>query len=234
MITCLLCQQNFVPQFNFLDLFKFSPLKCDKLCRHCLCKFKPIIGISCKLCGKEMDEDKTDQTCNDCKNWQNIYQGNTMKNYTIYHYNDAFHDLMVNYKRYGDYVLKDVFQELIKLQFSKLKYEYYVPVPTSPEHFQKRKFDTITEIYCDLVNLTPLLKKHAGHSAQGEKNKLERMKTQQGFYVDNQQAILDNRFEGEILLLDDIYTTGRTLYHARDALLENFPLAKIDSFSICH
>ncbi|MCT7819680.1 MAG: ComF family protein, partial [Lactobacillus crispatus] len=31
-----------------------------------------------------------------------------------------------------------------------------------------------------------------------------------------------------------IYTTGRTLYHARDRLQQGFPEMKIESFSICH
>ncbi|MDN6023416.1 MAG: ComF family protein, partial [Lactobacillus sp.] len=37
----------------------------------------------------------------------------------------------------------------------------------------------------------------------------------------------------KVLLLDDIYTTGRTLYHARDCLTSSFPGMHIESFSIC-
>ncbi|EEJ75861.1 hypothetical protein HMPREF0492_1017 [Lactobacillus acidophilus ATCC 4796] len=33
--------------------------------------------------------------------------------------------------------------------------------------------------------------------------------------------------------MDDIYTTGRTLYHARDCLRQDFPELQIESFSIC-
>ena len=131
---------------------------------------------------------------------------------------------MVRYKRYGDYILCYVLAELIDQLPSA---NYYVPVPSSPSHLKKRGFDTICAIYQNLVPLTKLLVKADTEKAQGEKNREERLLTKQTFLA------LDNKnVSGKILLLDDIYTTGRTLYHARDALLEAYPNCKINSFTI--
>ena len=113
------------------------------------------------------------------------------------------------------------------------KYDYYVPVPTSPEHQMRRQFDTISAIYGDILPLTPVLIKKEGSHAQGEKNKEERLKTPQGFLIDKNINIRENIQTGKVLILDDIYTTGRTLYHARDCLKEAFPGMQIESFSIC-
>nr|WP_322573199.1 hypothetical protein [Lactobacillus sp. PV037] len=46
------------------------------------------------------------------------------------------------------------------------------------------------------------------------------------------EAIEGVKIEGQVVLLDDIYTTGRTLYHARDALIKKYPNLEIKSFTI--
>ena len=51
---------------------------------------------------------------------------------------------------------------------------------------------------------------------QSHKNRVERMQTQQPFILQS-PAKVKNQF---VVLIDDIYTTGRTLYHAQDLLLK--------------
>ena len=53
------------------------------------------------------------------------------------------------------------------------------------------------------------------------------------FLIDKNIEIGENVNNLNIILLDDIYTTGATLYHARDKLQEGFPNAVIKSFTIC-
>ena len=152
-----------------------------------------------------------------------------MNNQAVYCYNQAFHDLMVRYKRYGDYLLCKVLQELAAPAVQKLAADYYVPVPTSPEHRKKRGYDTVWEIFTPLLPLTPLLAKKAGAGAQGEKDKKARMQAKQNFFLNPE---FRGTITGKIILLDDIYTTGRTLYHARDAIEKAFPKCQVESFSI--
>lgn len=228
MKVCLLCGQNFVPDLNLLDLLNFKKLTLSVICRHCLDKFELLGKNRCPICDKTL---ASEGICQDCHNWQKIYPNQLLKNHAKYKYNQAFHDLMVSYKRYGDYRLKSVLQVLIKNELNKLEFDCYVPIPSSPEHFQKRQYDTIYEIYQDLKPLTQLLKKEAGSKAQGEKNKLERLQSPQKFILDKEKIIIHPK---SILLLDDIYTTGRTLYHARDCLRQAFSNARIESFTICH
>lgn len=230
MRQCLLCKQEFIPPIKFAQIFSLKNFRQPKICFHCLNQFEKLTGNRCSVCSKMMEQGII---CSDCKKWQKIYQGEVLHNSALYRYNSAFHDLMVAYKRRGDYVLREVLQELSWDYLSKTEFDYYIPVPTSPGHQVKRQFDTISAVYGDIVSLTPLLAKKEGSHAQGEKNKEERLKTPQSFFIDKTIKIKENIQTGKVLLLDDIYTTGRTLYHARDCLKSRFPGMHIESFSIC-
>lgn len=221
MSKCLLCNSNFRREINYEKLFLFIKPTKKYTCNDCLQKFAKKKGILCLGCSKETN---AKGMCSDCIRWRKIYENKMLNNRSIYQYNDAFHDLMVRYKRYGDYVLCNVLAELVD---TLPEADYYVPVPSAPSHLQKRGFDTIYSIYQNLVPLTKLLVKEDTEKAQGEKNKEERLLTTQTFY-----AIKKKNISGKIMLLDDIYTTGRTLYHAQDALLKAYPNCKINSFTI--
>lgn len=222
MSYCLLCETNYKPRIDFKELFLIKKVHEPVICPVCFKKFEKISNNFCKICHREM---KIKEICEDCKQWGKKYQNNLLINQSCFKYNLAFHDLMVSYKRYGDYILRKVLAELV---YGKIPpADYYVPIPTSLAHQTKRKYDTISEIFSPLVSLTPLLTKVDTLEAQGEKNRQERMLTKQSF-----KAVKGAKVGGKVLLLDDIYTTGRTLYHAKDALVKEYPKLKITSFTI--
>ena len=230
MINCLICCQSFIPRISYLKILSLIKKSEKSICAHCIKKFEDLGEIRFKFCSKKLP--KAD-ICDDCKTWQKIYQKDILINHSIYKYNDFFHDLMVNYKRYGDYVLYRVLEQLCMEELSGLNFDYYVPIPTSKDHQERRQFDTISSIYQNIVPLSYALEKMDISGSQGEKNRIERLATPQSFLVEKDNEKFQYKDESSFLLLDDIYTTGRTLYHARDALRSVFPKAKIESFSIC-
>lgn len=226
-MRCLYCQQPFSPPLVWRELFSLQVAQQPALCQACRRQFEPL-KPGCPTCGRPQT---SPQRCQDCQRWQRHYPTQLLHNHASYHYNPAMHDLMVQYKRYRDYQLALVLQTLIAPAFRELEYDYYVPVPSAPEHLARRQFDTISAVFTGLVPLSPLLKKIAGTSPQGEKQRRARLQTPQAFYLRPLVAPLSPG--ARYLLLDDIYTTGRTLYHARDALKVLDPQAQIESLTIC-
>lgn len=227
MNECLICFNKFTWSINYSEIFLFRKNTRHYLCHACKSKFSRIEKNSCQNCSKPLK--KASSLCEDCCYWKNLYQGKILKNTSLYRYNEVFHDIMVQYKRYGDYEMRLVFQSLLdKIP----KADLYIPLPSSPTHLKKRSFDTIRSIYKDKVKLCQLLEKNDSESAQGEKNKAERLKTKQTFTI--KQDISIKNTPQKILLLDDIYTTGRTLYHARDAVNKLFPQSEIQSLTLAH
>lgn len=221
-MICSWCQGTFTAQVKPWTLFALHP-PAERPCSTCRRQFSPLGKHRCQQCGREL---QAGGLCQDCRRWQRQYRI-VLKNRAVWHYNSGLHELMTAYKRYGDYELHAVLQELAS-PVTKLNADCFVPVPSSPEHLARRKFDTIEAVFAPLLPLTKVLGKRAGGGAQGEKNRLQRLQTQQSFFVKDDAP----RLSGKILLLDDIYTTGRTLYHARDALLAANPDCQISSFTI--
>ncbi|WP_338042800.1 ComF family protein [Lactobacillus psittaci] len=219
-----MCDSKFLPEMDFRKIFSlFNDLN-QKLCHSCQGKFSYVVG-GCSNCQSPRVENGL---CRDCRAWQKA-EKILLKNTAVCYYNQAFHDLSVAYKRYGDYQMKEVLKYLASPALKNFDADYYIPIPTTQSHIKKRGYDTISEVFDGLVPLSPFLSKVDGQKSQGEKNRQERLQTPQTFYIKTSATI---KTGSKILLLDDIYTTGRTLYHARNAIFTAYPNVKIESFTI--
>ncbi|MEJ6348202.1 ComF family protein [Holzapfeliella sp. He02] len=225
-LTCLLCQN----QFKELNLYQLFRQKQQRLiCYDCYQQFENIQKNTtrCQFCQKKL---VAEAVCNDCRRWQIIYPNDCLKNTACYQYNLELKNLIRRYKRYHDASSCEIFVALIESELKKKQYDYYVCLPSSPKHSQERQFDHIELIFSKIIKPTSILTyvEQQHYQAQGEKNRQERLLTTQMF------TCQDFKFDKytRILLLDDIYTTGRTLYHARDAIRKVGFLGQIDSFTI--
>ncbi|WP_246001334.1 phosphoribosyltransferase family protein [Companilactobacillus musae] len=90
-------------------------------------------------------------------------------------------------------------------------------IPASPSHLQARGFDPVYELYSDIFDLVPLLIKSDADKPQAQKNRWERLQTPQTFSAIPELTEIQK--DKRILILDDIYTTGRTLMYAHDIFL---------------
>ncbi|GEO64890.1 ComF family protein [Companilactobacillus nantensis] len=102
-------------------------------------------------------------------------------------------------------------------------------IPASKSHLQARGFDPVYELYADIFDLQSLLIKVDADKPQAQKNRNERLRTPQTFSA--LPALNQIQKEARILILDDIYTTGRTLMHAHDIFL-TAGFQKISTFSL--
>jgi len=127
-------------------------------------------------------------------------------------------EIITMWKYRGDYILGHIFQADMK-QYFKQHYDTHneqmiaVPIPLSNDRLYERGFNQ-AEMLADFlsVRIENVLTRTMNEK-QAKKTRLERIMTVNPF---NLVKSLNN----PVLLVDDIYTTGRTLRHAAQLLKE--------------
>ncbi|UYT11374.1 ComF family protein [Lactococcus garvieae] len=126
-----------------------------------------------------------------------------------------------HYKFLGDYRLHHVFHKYFQIE----KGYTIVPIPVSKQRFQERGFNQVAALLQQLP-FSSLLEKEEG-PAQNTRTRNERLKNKNTFTLKAKVKVPD-----KILLVDDVYTTGRTLQHAI-AVLKQGGAQEIKTFSLC-
>jgi len=197
----------------------WQPFTSPHLCTRCLATFARIDQAqACPGCGRA----DSPALCSDCQRWQ--AQGETLLHHrALFTYNAAMKSFIQQYKGQGDYQLHDAFDDQWP-HFSRQM--LLIPIPSETGHYERRGFDPVLGLFGQLP-LSQVLHKHATAKPQAQKSRHERLQTPQTFEVI--QSIAPAR---PVMLLDDLYTTGRTLYHAATALRQAGHRGKIQSFSL--
>lgn len=208
MKNCLLCNQSVEEIRSFSSLILLQKDR-KTICKYCREGFEAISSIHCPRCWKDGGED----VCSDCQTWE--AQGYLVQHQACFLYNDLMKDFFSKYKFQGDYLLRFVFAEVLKKCLRNFKEYTLVPIPVSPEKYQSRGFNQVEGLlqaaglsYKNLLEKQDVL-------AQSRKNREERLKSQQCFTLAK-----DSSLPYKIVLIDDVYTTGKTLQLARELLLE--------------
>ncbi|MCC3356936.1 ComF family protein [Bacillus sp. REN16] len=220
MSTCLLCHTYFEEVDSWSTLFSLA--EPDPLCSTCNEKFEKVGGEICEICGRPFselsDEYREGNLCFDCLRWEKDprWQGVLTKNRSIYLYNDFAKDVISLYKFRGDYVISTIFKTPLKKAFKTHFNPTYlvVPIPLSKERLYERGFNQAKAL-AELLGVPVhdvLARTHL--EKQSKKSRDERITGENVFRVIKAVGAQD------ILLVDDIYTTGSTLRHACKVLIE--------------
>lgn len=227
MRNCLLCNREVSWQPDISWFFSLKPFTRRLICLECEKNFKKIGGPTCPGCGRPQ---AGGQLCTDCQYWTR--QGRKLLcNRSLYIYNQpAMRDYFKRYKFQGDYRLRQIFGPEFAAFIKKntKKNDLLVPIPVDDETYQKRRFNQV-EGLCPGLELCPCLKmrQKKGRIKQSHKDRHQRLATAQPFYLEEKEKLKGKN----VVLLDDIYTTGRTLYHAQ-SLLEAARAAKVYSLTL--
>lgn len=198
---------------------------------------KPI--LNCLLCDRELRQSvswkelflKTlPQTiCPRCEQrFQRIEQQQEEGVVSLFHYNEAMKNYLHRYKFLHDVLLANVFNKILHEQL-KNETHLIIPIPMHPENLRLRTFAHIDELLkASNIPFAHHLKK-LSNEQQSLKTRKERLQTLQLFKVINPTAIKDKK----LLVVDDIYTTGTTLNHAKKVLLEA-GAKTVDGFTLIH
>ena len=221
MSNCLLCDEELSNQESLRNLILMRK-KNLTMCDNCKNKFEAVSEASCKSCCKKSSE----TSCEDCQEWER--KGKSVNHKALYYYNEEMKEYFQKYKFQGDQLLACLFAEEVKLALKKYPGYTIVPIPLSEERNEKRGFNQVTAILeAARIPYQDLLKKK-NTKAQSQKNKKERLKTEQAF---ERKEFKNKSWPEKILIIDDIYTTGATIERAKEMLNVN-GVKEIRSYSL--
>ena len=200
MTTCLLCGTYLRVMPTFSDIF-FSRYPHQKVCNTCFASFEVITKPYCQTCYKPDISD----ICLDCQN-----QSHGIVHRAVFHYNDAAKNFFQRYKFQGDYRLRATFDQTLR---GTLKHANVIPIPVSDNRLKIRGFNQVTGFLnsAGLDYLDVLGKKETEH--QSHKTRQERLTSNNPFYLTSELKLPD-----QVIIFDDIYTTGTTLQHACEVI----------------
>lgn len=190
-MNCLICSTSFIESASWQNLFLIK--QADVICNKCISKFEKTLKIK--------SENEWSGT---------IYEGALDSVESFYTYNDWMKHVFQQYKFQLDVELAKIFVEDFR-PLSKVQ-ELIVPIPLHPEMLLERTFSQVDQFLLDAnVPFKHVLLKTKNQSQVGKTRK-DRMSTELIF------SVQENVQNQQIVLVDDLYTTGTTLHHAAFAL----------------
>lgn len=223
-MKCSYCQEEIIRNLSFKEIL-FPFLLKNERCVYCQNLFERIVSPNCPTCSKP----GWTLSCEECQQWKEQYPHYDFCHQALFSYNEAFKEWIYQYKFLGDFRLKTTFTVELQEYFSHKKDWIICSIPLSKERFSQRGFNQV-EAFLQAANITtsPLLKKATDSLPQSNKNRQERLASPQVFGPTDQTYKIRNK---KVILVDDVYTTGRTLFHAAE-ILQMYQPEKIQTFSL--
>lgn len=225
-MICGYCQKNILRNLTVKEILFPWCLSDTELCSQCHRRFTPIQkSQACPRCMRPGIQ----SLCSDCQEWQLQYPQREFHHHALYQYDEEFANWLKQYKFIGDYRLRLTFQQQVKYALKRYRGYIICPIPLSESRFQERGFNQTTA-FLEASGRKPqrLLRRISHDSPQSKKNRKERLALLQPYEL----ACVPQKITGKkILLVDDVYTTGRTMFHAADVLWQYHP-KEIRSFSL--
>lgn len=167
--------------------------------------------------------------CNRCESkFERIENQQETGIFSLFYYNEAMKDFLHRYKFMHDVLLAHVFNEILH-QHLKNEKRLIIPIPMHTENLKVRTFAHVEE----LLNAAKIPFEHhltkRSSDIQSLKTRDERLQTAQLFDVIDCSKVKGRN----ILLIDDIYTTGTTMLHAKK-VLENAGAIEVSGFTLIH
>ncbi|HMA68514.1 MAG TPA: ComF family protein [Candidatus Mcinerneyibacterium sp.] len=198
------------------------------LCKNCVDDLALIGENYCKYCGKELGYSGVCQDCAESRS----YFWNLRR--SVYRYNDAMAKLVHEFKYKNNIEIIDyfsgIFFEKFREYFNNIEIDYIIPVPVSKKRLKERGYNQVellikkfddSKVKKDILLRT----KNTRPQSSFEDDQKRKLNVKDAFKVTGN---VDNK---NILVVDDIITTGATLYEI-GRLLKKSGAAKIYNYTL--
>jgi competence protein ComFC len=223
MKKCLLCNRYLNVGLDLSFILSFKKVVKTPICTQCTKKFASLADCkTCIKCGKI----STVLECRDCQKWND-----QLVNKAMYQYNEPMREFFQRYKFQGDYLLRKVFQDQFINFIQKIlkEDEIIIPVPVDHSTMNLRGFNQVTGLIEELEFQDVLTNQRSRKSLhQFQRSRKERLQQKNSFQLKENVDIAGR----QVLLVDDIYTTGATLRHAM-MVLKQSGAQKVRSVTLC-
>ncbi|SFJ45845.1 competence protein ComFC [Halobacillus dabanensis] len=219
-MRCLICHEEIIPEVSWVTFWK-PPVEI-KMCGDCRAALEKIDGPCCPVCHRPDHKG----VCRDCEQWSDTQFGTFDKNVAVFRYNEFGKKFVARWKYRGDYVLFQAIKKEIqrKWEMTGVEKHIIVPVPLSKQREAERGFNQSEAIILALAKEPISLFDRLHSEKQSKRGKKERMQSENPF-------ILRRPVHESVVIVDDIYTTGRTVRHMASRLRE-YGCPSVSSFTI--
>lgn len=192
----------------------------QKICDSCREELKPVTGPRCYKCSRPLS-DSGQEYCRDCSSRRHFFEQGT----GIFPYSTLLQESLYKLKyekrqEYGTFY-GELGALLAKEQISRWKIDIIVPIPLHRKRLEKRGYnqaELIAEAVGERLDLPvdkALLKRKVNTCPQKDLGPVERKANLKNAFISK------GRLEGgNVLLVDDIYTTGATVDEAARILIK--------------
>lgn len=199
------------------------------LCDNCMEHFHWVGEKTCEKCGKILDVNERRDVCHDCRNFEHDFD----KGFTCVQYGLLERGVLMDFKYKGKSYIGRKLGELLydRIQLEDIQYNLVVPVPMHQKRQNERGYNQAAVMAAELAK-----KAKVDYAPELLKRKAE-TQPMKGLGAFERRENLKNIFEvspknhytiagKNILLIDDIYTTGSTL-DACSRVLKDAGAAKV-------
>lgn len=218
---CLFCGKPLTQSFGWVQLFSREEQVFH--CHDCEDQLQEIAGETCVVCNRPFAQVKKQyrhgELCYDCVRWEKdeVWRGVLKENHSIYVYNEFLTEVLAKYKFRGDYIISMAFKHKLQEKLTTLQYDCIVPIPLSEERLYERGFNQAVALIEATGQPYEQVLTRIHSEKQSKKSRHDRIQQAQVFSISHPSVVKQKN----ILLIDDIYTTGSTIRHAAKILKTN-------------
>lgn len=198
----------------------------QSLCRTCRSAIPWITHPLCLVCGRA-------ETCGDCAR-RKVRHYESCR--CAVRYDDTMRDWLARYKYRGNERLAPVLAAMLayafESRFASLSFDAITSVPLSPERLRERGFNQAERLAIQLADwysipYVPLLSRIRHTEKQSLKSRRSRVVDMRGIFASMNGTIDFSLSSANLLLLDDVYTTGSTINECARIIRGAYPSSRV-------